>query len=584
LKFLSPRNLKKIDLDFIKKSFESATENALENDPEKNMMSTLLGVDIADVDKIPDKPKEEKPKLSDRVVTVKKPLAPIYYDLNKVEQIIQSENVKDYKWESYINNLESDNFAHSEIPIAPDIYSSQESIENFEENTPENPEMYPNQTYQNEHFENPDHQTQNSSTTNSTFQYPSETSKTPVSEGENIMIELTDRSMTHLLQTVNENTGFAEFTNHKNHLNSFHIPQHLANQIYQHWADQARNLKNDAVNNTQIENLWNESVTHVSSGFETIPEYQQNRRESTAGGLKKIMEEEQKAKDSLVTQTSYLNGKRKSTIAYKLRKEQLIKTFDGRISSEAVMEIYDKSISAKKDCGMSDIYYFVMKYLGETEGDITRDLAETNRQIWANANTIKVEEKDVGIIDMALTGEEIAFSENDNEKVPMSYIQAREDQSRNKGMVKYYQDKLKTLKSGTTTESGGVISYYATEKRSYDRLAKEAGNRAVAILLSSRNAKFGVDRLDLHGLNENEAKMVVKNKLSARHITFMRGKGYTQVKIITGHGRNTMGSFGVLKKMVVSYLSNPKSQWKDRYKQDGGNDGSFTVSLNAGVN
>ena len=317
----------KTDLDHIKQSFDAAVVKAPENDPEKNMLSTLLGVDIADVDKIPDKPKEEKPKLSDRVVTVKKPLAPIYYDLNKAEQIIQSENVKDYKWESYINNLESDNFAHSEIPIAPDIYSSQESIENFEENIPENLEMYPNQNYQDEQIEIRGQQTQNYnsnqnpstqqySTTNSTFQYPSETSMTPVSEGENIMIELTDRSMSHLLQSINENTGFAEFTNHKNHLNSFHIPQHLANQIYQHWSDQARNLKNDAANNTQIENLWNESITHVSTGFETIPKYQQDRRESVAGGLKKIMEEEQKAKDSLVSQTSYLNSKRKSTIAY----------------------------------------------------------------------------------------------------------------------------------------------------------------------------------------------------------------------------------------------------------------------------
>ena len=116
------------------------------------------------------------------------------------------------------------------------------------------------------------------------------------------------------------------------------------------------------------------------------------------------------------------------------------------------------------------------------------------------------------------------------------------------------------------------------EKNKYADRAKTQSKLLAYILLSFRRFKLGPSVLDLHGLKLEEGLEAVRNYLSRYYVnTVLKGENIREVSVITGTGKNTENSSGVLRKQVKNWLDQKRIQW--RHEND--NQGCFVVRLSS---
>lgn len=260
------------------------------------------------------------------------------------------------------------------------------------------------------------------------------------------------------------------------------------------------------------------------------------------------------------------------TLASQLRKSQLIKAFEGQIPNTLLSEMFDEA--KKHRSPVTEIYQNCILLLGNNK--TTDQLMEiSNRKLWSKCYKIPTAQVGIYETESDFGGEINGWSKSDSESLPADYVTLRTEQFRHESLVNLYNDKLKTV-HGVSVESGGQRGHYSNMKRKHQDLAKKARDEAVGVLLSFRRMKFGVGRLDLHGLVVEEAQMVLGNYLCKNHVSCLKVKSVNKIQIVTGHGRGKSGSTGRLRNMVDSFLRGSEF-WKSRFSQEDGNDGCFYV-------
>ena len=129
--------------------------------------------------------------------------------------------------------------------------------------------------------------------------------------------------------------------NPRNAIKTVSIPEALAKQIFECFADQHKHTKNDSIikkyREEEYESIW-ESITHAPrNAFSTIPDAQQAQTGAT--DLRSIQEEERRAKESLEKDRETMTKIRRQTMAHDLQKNRLAECF--KMEKSVINDIYE---------------------------------------------------------------------------------------------------------------------------------------------------------------------------------------------------------------------------------------------------